>query len=205
MKCSSFYATFYTARPSESHSKALSWHDSSLPPCCCCPSVHLQLRLLPSAFWSTGLFSSDGQTWWLPAHCCSKISLYRQKKKKSVTNVMFWVVDIHWGKANTYQDEIRYTQTPDEADEEWYGKSPLQGEKFHDSTAFCSTHGWMRALASILFPKVSTVTPVHVPLLLFRLEKGQKLLECGFTARKRLLGNVRTNSKVPQQNSFQDF
>lgn len=185
LKCSSFCATFYATRLSEPHSKALSWHDSSLL-LCCCPSVHLQLRLLPSAFCPTGVFYSDGQTWRLPAHCCSKISLYGQKEKKKIRHKLdvLWVVVIHWGKENTYQGEIWYTQTPDEADEEWYGKSLLQGEKFHDPTAFCSTHGWMRALASFLFPKVSTVTPRHVPLLLLHLEKGQKLLEHAFSRGK---------------------
>lgn len=59
-----------------------SCHDNSLLPCCC-PSVHLQLRLLPSAFCPTGVFYSDGQTWALPGHCWSKLSLYGQKKKKN--------------------------------------------------------------------------------------------------------------------------
>lgn len=46
-------------------------------------------------------------------------SVYADKRKKiSHKHDVLWVVDIHWGKANTYQGEIWYTQTPDEADEE---------------------------------------------------------------------------------------
>lgn len=62
----------------------------------------------------------------------------------------------------------------------------------------------MTALASFLFPKVSSDTSARA-FTAIALEKGQKLLECAFIAQKRLLGNVKTNSKVLQQNSFQHF
>lgn len=192
-------STFYTTRASETHSKALSWHESSLLPC---PSAHLQLCLLPSAFCPTGVFYSDGQTWRLSAHCCSKISLYGQKKKNqskrqcSVSGGYSLRKGEHIPGWNTINPNTRWNSRR----VIWKKSSPgREVSWFH----CLLQHTWVGESACIIsFPKVSTMTPLHVPLLLLRLEKGQKLLERAF---KRLLVNVKTNSKMLQQNSFQDF